>query len=68
MSQTLKDAEAAYRAASAVAEQAREARNAAVRDALADGQTHAQVARETGLTRGRIGQMAAHTPNARSTD
>jgi len=39
-------------------EAAREARNAGVREALAEGWTHAQIAEATGLTRGRIGQLA----------
>ena len=54
----LSEAEAAYRAASARAERAREQRNAAVRQALAAGWTHARISRATGLTRGRIGQIA----------
>ena len=37
---------------------ARDARNAAVRQAIADGWTHAQIANATGLTRSRIGQIA----------
>lgn len=53
----LEKAEAAYRAASARAETLREARNAAVRQALADGWTHARIADATGLTRGRINQI-----------
>jgi len=35
-------------------------RIAAIHQALADGWTHAQIARATGLTRGRVGQIAAH--------
>jgi hypothetical protein len=54
----LRQAEATYRAAADRAEHAREARNAAVRQALAEGWTHAQIAEVTGLTRGRIGQIA----------
>lgn len=50
--------EAAYRAASARMEERREARNAAIRQAIAEGWTHAQIAATTGLTRGRIGQIA----------
>lgn len=33
-------------------------RNAMIRQALEEGWTHAQIARATGLTRGRIGQLA----------
>lgn len=36
----------------------REARNAAVREAAAQGMTHAQIAEATGLTRSRVGQIA----------
>lgn len=56
--QELVKTEAAYRAASRRAEKARESRNAAVRGALDDGMTHAQIANATGLTRGRINQIA----------
>jgi DNA-binding NarL/FixJ family response regulator len=56
--QELRKAEAAYRAASSRAEAKREARNAVVLEALADGWTHAQVAQATGLTRSRVGQIA----------
>jgi hypothetical protein len=55
----LRDAEAAYRAAFARAEELREERNALIRAALREGWTHARIAEATGLTRGRIGQMAA---------
>jgi CRP-like cAMP-binding protein len=58
----LRQAEADYRAATDRTEQAREARNTAVRQALAGGWTHAQIAEATGLTRGRIGQIAARRP------
>lgn len=37
---------------------AEQARNAAIRTALDEGWTHAQIAKATGLTRGRIGQLA----------
>lgn len=37
---------------------AEQARNAAIRQALDEGWTHAQIAKATGLTRGRIGQLA----------
>lgn len=53
----LRKAEVRYERAARRAEEAREARNAAVRAALADGWTHAQVAEATGLSRGRVGQL-----------
>lgn len=56
--QELRKAEVAYRVASRRAEEKREARNALVKQALAEGWTHAQIAEATGLTRGRIGQIA----------
>jgi hypothetical protein len=54
----LRKVEARYQRASRLAEQAREARNAAVREALAEGWTHAKISEATGLTRGRVGQIA----------
>jgi hypothetical protein len=54
----LRKAEARYKRAVRRSEEAREARNALVRQALAEGWTHARIAEATGLTRGRIGQMA----------
>jgi CRP-like cAMP-binding protein len=54
----LRKAEARYQRASRRAEEAREARNAAVRAALNAGWTHAAIAEATGLTRGRVGQIA----------
>lgn len=54
----LRDAEARYRRASKRAEEAREARNAAVCEALAKGWSHARIAEATGLTRSRVGQIA----------
>jgi hypothetical protein len=54
----LKKAEARYRRAFSRAEEAREARNAAVRAALAEGWTHQRISEATGLTRGRINQIA----------
>lgn len=39
-------------------EAARETRNHAVREAVAAGWTHAQIADVTGLTRARVGQIA----------
>ena len=50
--------EAAYRAATVRRAYALDARNAAVRDAVAAGWTHAQIADVTGLTRSRVGQIA----------
>jgi DNA-binding NarL/FixJ family response regulator len=56
--QRLRSAQAAFDAAAARAEARREERNIAVREALAAGLTHAEIARATGLSRGRIGQIA----------
>jgi len=53
----LRRTEAAYREASGRAENLRQARNTAVRKALAEGMTHQQIADATGLTRGRINQL-----------
>jgi len=55
----LQKAEARYQRAFRRAETEREARNAAVREALAEGWTHARIAETTGLTRGRVGQIAS---------
>ncbi len=44
--------------AAADARNAAEARNAAIRRAVADGWTHAMIAKATGLTRSRVGQLA----------
>src|SRR5438128_1926831 len=54
----LRRAEARYQRAFRRSEELREERNAAVRAALDAGWTHARIAGATGLTRGRIGQMA----------
>lgn len=62
----LRKAEAAYQAASRLSEAEREKRNAAVRTALAEGWTHARVAKETGLTRARVGAIALHNRRATS--
>ena len=51
--------ERTYRTATARAEEARAVRNAAIRQALTQGMTHAQVSMLTGLSRGRIGQIAS---------
>jgi DNA-binding NarL/FixJ family response regulator len=53
----LRKAEAAYRSAFRRSETARLRRNAAVREALAEGWTHAAIAEATGLSRGRINQI-----------
>jgi hypothetical protein len=53
----LHECEASYQRASLCAEEARQARNAAVRAALAEGWTHAKISEATGLSRGRIGQL-----------
>lgn len=54
----LRKAEARYQRVFLRAEEAREARNAAVQEALSAGWTHARIAEATGLTRGRVGQLA----------
>lgn len=54
----LRKAEARYQRAFARSEAAREARNSLVRAALDAGWTHARISEATGLTRGRIGQIA----------
>ena len=54
----LRSAEARYQRAFRRAEEARTDRNAAVRQALEAGWTHAQIAEATGLTRSRVGQIA----------
>ena len=53
----LRQAEARYQRAFRRAETEREARNAAVRAALAAGMRPADIARATRLTRGRIAQI-----------
>jgi hypothetical protein len=54
----LRKIEARYQRAFRRSEEARAARNAAVREALGEGWTHARIAEATGLTRGRVGQIA----------
>lgn len=54
----LRKAEERYRQSASQAEQAREDRNRAVLAAIAEGWTHAQIAKVTGLTRARVGQIA----------
>ena len=58
----LRSTQAAFEAAAGRAEAKREQRNTAVRAALAAGLTHAEIARVTGLSRGRIGQIAQDRP------
>lgn len=54
----LRKAEERYRKAADRADEAREDRNRAVLAAITDGWTHAQIAKVTGLTRARVGQIA----------
>lgn len=56
--QALRAVEHAFRAADGEREVALAERNALVAQALAAGWTHARIAAATGLTRGRIGQLA----------
>jgi hypothetical protein len=57
----LEHAELRYRKAAARAEEWRETRNRLVREALASGWTHARISEATGLSRGRVGQIAQRT-------
>lgn len=57
-SQHLCDLEKCYQHVHKQAERARQERNAGIREAVEDGWTHAEIARATGLTRGRVGQLA----------
>jgi DNA-binding NarL/FixJ family response regulator len=61
----IRRAEAAYQAALVVAEQARNARNAAVARALSEGMTHAAIAEALGKSRGRVGQLAMEAKGSR---
>ena len=54
----LRKAEARYQRAFRRSEALREERNAAVRQAIAEGWTHARIAEATGMTRSRVGQLA----------
>ena len=54
----LRKAEARYQRAFRRSETLREERNAALRAAIEEGWTHAQIAEATGLTRSRVGQLA----------
>lgn len=60
----LRKVEARYQRAFRHSETLREARNRLVFEALDAGWTHAAIATATGLTRGRIGQIAARHPRA----
>jgi transcriptional regulator with XRE-family HTH domain len=68
----LHNAELAYRSAAKRAETLRAKRNGLVTIALAEGWTHARIAEATGLTRGRVGQLAqsnsAPNPRRRGAD
>lgn len=55
---SLELAEADYREAQERTDALRRVRNDVVRQALQQGWTHAQIAEATGLTRGRVGQLA----------
>jgi DNA-binding NarL/FixJ family response regulator len=57
----LRRAEDAYRNATGRADERKADRNAAIRQALAEGWTHQQIADATGLTRGRVSQVKATT-------
>jgi hypothetical protein len=54
----LRKAEARYQRAFRRSEAEREQRNAAVREAIVAGWSHARIAEATGLTRSRVGQIA----------
>jgi hypothetical protein len=54
----LRKAESRFKRAYERMEHAREARNEAIRAALAEGWTHQRISEATGLTRGRINQIA----------
>jgi hypothetical protein len=54
----LQKTETAYWVASRNAEKARVVRNGLVQRAIMEGWTHAQISEATGLSRGRIGQIA----------
>lgn len=55
--QDIRRADAAWKAASVDAEAKREERLRVIKQALDEGWTHALVAAELGVTRGRIGQL-----------
>lgn len=54
----LRDAQRKYQRASAALERSQQARDDAVRDAIAAGASHSTVAAEIELTRGRVGQIS----------
>lgn len=54
----LRKAEADFKAKYKASERSRQRRNEVVRSALAEGWTHQQISDATGLTRGRISQIA----------
>jgi uncharacterized protein YerC len=54
----LRDAELRHRATQEAAEDARRDRNTAILEALEQGWTYARISAATGLSRGRIGQLA----------
>lgn len=54
----LRSAEASYREAFRLSEEARQVRNALVLEALDSGWTYAQIAEALGVSRGRVGQIA----------
>jgi DNA-binding NarL/FixJ family response regulator len=55
----LRAAEAKFRQYDALREEALTARNAAIRDAVAEGRTKAEISRLLGLTQARVGQIVA---------
>ena len=57
----LRAAQKAFSRAQARAEALRVKRDGLVIEALVEGWTHAQISEATGLTRGRIGQLAARS-------
>jgi hypothetical protein len=54
----LRIAQGKHEVAQQEARRAQEYRNLTIQQALAEGWTHARIAEATGLTRGRIGQLA----------
>ena len=62
MTNELRSAEARYRRAFARSELLREQRNKAVREAIAAGWSYSKIAESTGLTKARVGQIAAASP------
>jgi DNA-binding NarL/FixJ family response regulator len=53
----IRRADAEYKAATVDAEAKRQERQRVIKQALTEGWTHARVAAELGVSRGRIGQM-----------